>query len=121
MATKNGICILCQQEKKLNLEHVPPQGVGNKGGKNTLTGDLNDFLSWVFSEKSLPREIKRQPRGNAYYTLCIDCNSKLGGAYVKHYVDFAKENKEFLYRIKNANCKCKLATRQIHLTSDLVT
>ena len=66
--------------KKLNLEHVPPQGVGNKGGKNTLTGDLNDFLSWVFSEKSLPREIKRQPRGNAYYTLCIDCNSKLGGA-----------------------------------------
>ncbi len=69
MATKNGICILCQQEKKLNLEHVPPQGVGNKGGKNTLTGDLNDFLSWVFSEKSLPREIKDDNLGgNAYYT-----------------------------------------------------
>ena len=34
--------------KKLNLEHVPPQGVGNKGGKNTLTGDLNDFLiAWL--------------------------------------------------------------------------
>lgn len=87
--------------KKLNLQNVPPQGVGNKGDKNTLTGDLNDFLSWDFTEKSLPREIKRQPRVNAYYTLCIDCNSKLGGAYVKHYVDFAKENKEFLYRIKN--------------------
>ena len=49
----------------------------------------------------MPREIKRRPKGNAYYTLCIECNSKLGGAYVKHYVDFAKENKEFLYRIKN--------------------
>ncbi|MGV9036806.1 hypothetical protein ACN9TC_14310 [Lactococcus lactis] len=101
MATKTGICILCQQEKKLNLEHVPPQGVGNKGGKNTLTGDLRDFISWNSSSEPLPREIKRQPKGNAYYTLCIDCNSKLGGAYVKHYVDFAKENKEFLYRIKN--------------------
>lgn len=102
MATKNGICILCQQEKELNLEHVPPQGVGNKGGKSTLTGDLNDFLAWNSSAEPLPREIKRKLKGNAYYTLCIECNSKLGGAYVKHYVDFAKENKEFLYRVKNS-------------------
>ncbi|WP_259756325.1 HNH endonuclease [Lactococcus lactis] len=120
MATKKGICILCQQEKELNLEHVPPQGVGNKGGKNTLTRDLEDFLSWDFSGKSLPREIKRQPKENVYYTLCIECNSKLGGAYVKHYVDFVKENKEFLYRIKNVkNGKNSILTHSINNVNPL--
>lgn len=101
MATKNGKCILCQEEKILNLEHVPPQGVGNKGGKHTITGNLEAFQSWDFSKNGLPRDIKRQPKGNAYFTLCIECNSKLGGEYVKHYVDFAIDNKAFLYRTKH--------------------
>ncbi|MGX7049124.1 hypothetical protein RU86_GL001631 [Lactococcus piscium] len=101
MGTKEGVCILCQQEKQLNLEHVPPQAVGNKGGKNTITGELFFLQDWDFNKKGLPREIKRRPYGNAYYTLCIDCNSKFGGDYVGHYVNFAKENKEFLYRVQN--------------------
>ena len=91
-----GNCILCEKYTELTKEHVPPRKSGNTGGKNTRTGGLEDFIKGDFTKGDFPNGIKRKPYGNVCYTLCGECNSFFGGEYVKEYIKFAEDNKNFI-------------------------
>lgn len=93
-----GNCILCEKYTELTKEHVPPRKSGNTGGKNTRTGGLEDFFKGDFTKGDFPKGIKRKPHGNVCYTLCGECNSFFGSEYVKEYIKFAEDNKNFLYK-----------------------
>lgn len=110
---KNDWCILCMKHTKLTQEHVPPRKLGNTGNKKTRTGSLEDFFNGDFSTKDFPRGIKRKAKGNTYYTLCADCNSFFGSEYVKEYIKFAEDNRQFLYR------NTSLKNGKPHLTHSL--
>lgn len=98
-----GNCILCGKYAELTKEHVPPKKSGNTGMKKTRTGNLDDFIKGDFTKGDFPKGIKRKPYGNVHYTLCSDCNSFFGSEYVKEYIEFAENNKNFLY--KNTSLK----------------
>ncbi|MBL1224215.1 hypothetical protein [Enterococcus sp. BWR-S5] len=97
-----GNCILCEKQTELTKEHVPPRRLGNTGDKKTRTGNFEDFLKADFTKGDFPKGIKRKPQGNVHYTLCGECNSFFGSEYVKEYIKFAEDNRNFLYGNINA-------------------
>jgi len=94
-----GVCWLCGRFGKLTREHIPPRAAFND----------NSVLLLAVEEKT--RETGRLEwagkveEGLIVRSLCGDCNSRGGGQYGSHYVDFiskvapiverAKDRKEF--------------------------
>lgn len=85
---KYGICKICKKYEKLTFEHIPPKSAFNADPIRIYS--VNDSLKtitdsnikpWDFSEV----EYKLEQKGNGYYSLCENCNSKTGAYYVNHY------------------------------------
>ncbi len=67
-----GLCNLCQKEKKLTWDHVPP-----KGGIELLPVEIDRIASELMSGKQ-SKKPEISPDGLKFRTLCADCNSLLG-------------------------------------------
>ncbi|MFT6138031.1 MAG: hypothetical protein ACJAUJ_001122 [Salibacteraceae bacterium] len=104
-----GTCKLCQKEKTLNLEHVPPKSAFNSQTRYTE-------FSW--SEKIQKEDPFEVPKGQIkqggvkFHSFCVDCNNWLGRLYVSSYKDWAemgayllKQGKEpiFVFEAENKN------------------
>jgi hypothetical protein len=66
----DSICNACQSEQILTLDHVPPQGTGNRG-KWRYQSYLNHVIDPKFSKQYTQN-------GLAWQTVCRDCHDKIG-------------------------------------------
>ena len=80
---ERGICKLCQKEKDLNYEHVPPRSAANKTTRYK-EGSFHDFMT-SSSPFDYKFKGKTQQGGIGFYSFCEDCNNFLGNEYVRYY------------------------------------
>lgn len=86
---KDSICNICQQEKVLSIDHVPPQGC--PPAKSRVTSRL---LYQMIGDKSLrPRQ---DQNGVTFRTICSDCNNLLGSRYDRALVDISLKIESFV-------------------------
>lgn len=92
MAKKVGICHICQKEKELSFEHIPPHKAFNWTPAKSIEGD--EILKLISDEERMPWEMdglnyKQKQRGMGLYSLCNDCNNITGAYYGTEYIKFA--------------------------------
>ncbi|WP_117885096.1 hypothetical protein [Aureibaculum luteum] len=94
---QNGICRLCQKDKELSFEHIPPKSAFNKTTR---------YFSVPFKEFAKAKNwLNYKPKGKinqgglGYHSLCEKCNGFLNDNYVRPYADWAKFG---MSAIKNA-------------------
>lgn len=83
-----GKCVICEKEKELTREHVPPRCAFNKYNFDMTDGfDLmtSDTLPWENTENIKTTIIQG---GLYYYAMCKDCNTKMGSLYTRAYKNF---------------------------------
>jgi hypothetical protein len=85
---KKGQCKLCQQEKSLNFEHVPPRSAFNKSTRYISVP--SEIYTSIDNPLSTPPKGKVRQGGTGYYAFCEECNNFLGLNYVKPYEHWAK-------------------------------
>ncbi|MEH2214853.1 hypothetical protein [Nostoc sp.] len=71
---KDRICNICQLEKELSEDHVPPKAC--PPAKNIF---IYKLLSEMTGDRSFRPRISQN--GVTYKTICSDCNNKLGNRY----------------------------------------
>lgn len=88
-----GICRLCGETRKLTFEHIPPRAAFN---------DAQVFIQNhenLFEEGSyLYGKRRSSHRGMGRQSLCESCQTKTGGWYAKHYVEFARQAAVLIHR-----------------------
>ena len=77
-----GICRLCNEERELTFEHVPPRSAFNNDRVQL------QVLGLVEGEGIVERPGAFQQRGAGDYYLCAECNNLLGRLYVPAYQQF---------------------------------
>jgi hypothetical protein len=85
-----GKCLLCNQEKELNFEHIPPKSAFNKSIRYyDIPHDVfwDNLTDCIIGEKKFGRKIQTPFGRNC---LCEKCNGYLGSAYVKDYKKLAQ-------------------------------
>ena len=70
MKINEGICHICCNYKKLSYEHIPPRK--------------------AFNDIRVKYKGKTLQRGLGGYTLCEDCNNKMGAYYLNEFVTFVE-------------------------------
>jgi hypothetical protein len=81
---KDNICNICEKEKRLSVDHVPPQCC--PPAKNRL---ISKLLYQMIGDKSFrPRSIQN---GVTFKTICADCNNFLGRKYDKHLGELSRK------------------------------
>ncbi|BBD70047.1 hypothetical protein NIES4072_64270 [Nostoc commune NIES-4072] len=86
---KDRICNICQLEKELSEDHVPPQAC--PPAKNTVISKL--FYQMIGDRSFRPR---MSQKGVSYKTICSDCNNKLGNRYDWALGDFSQKIESFI-------------------------
>jgi hypothetical protein len=86
---KDRICNICQLEKELSEDHVPPQAC--PPAKNTVISKL--FYQMIGERSFRPR---MSQNGVSYKTICSDCNNKLGNRYDWALGDFSQKIESFI-------------------------
>jgi hypothetical protein len=86
---KDKICNICQREKELSVDHVPPQTC--PPAKSRVTSKL---LYQIIGDTSFrPRQ---DQNGVTFKTICSDCNNLLGSKYDWALGDFARKIESFV-------------------------
>jgi hypothetical protein len=86
---KDRICNICQHEKELSYDHVPPQSC--PPAKSRVTSKL---LYQIIGDTSFrPRP---DQNGVKFKTICSDCNNLLGTKYDRALSDFARRIESFV-------------------------
>ena len=97
-----GICALCQEEKVLTFEHVPPRAAFNnkplfvKKAEHLFPLPVEEGkINYSYGKRHLSN------RGFGYERLCKECNNNTGARYANDYVEFAKQGMIILQSIKD--------------------
>lgn len=86
---KDSICNICQQEKVLSIDHVPPKACPPANSRVT-----SKLLYQMIGDKSFrPRQ---DQNGVTFKTICSDCNNLLGSRYDPALVDISQRIESFL-------------------------
>ncbi len=97
-----GACLLCNQDKELTFEHIPPKSAFNRNIRYyDIPHDVfwNNLTDCVVGEKKFGKK-KQTPFGEN--CLCEKCNSFLGSTYVKDYKNMAQACLSMLNKYPNA-------------------
>lgn len=88
---KISTCNLCQQQKTLSWDHVPPKGgiELTKVEMEVLFGKMSDGAKKEFYPKESQNGVK-------YRTICSECNAFLGSEYDEILNDFARSCGRYL-------------------------
>ena len=86
---KDSICNICQQEKVLSIDHVPPQAC--PPAKSRVTSKL---LYQMIGDTSFPP--RQDQNGVTFKTICSDCNNLLGSKYDRALGDISRRIKSFV-------------------------
>lgn len=86
-----GICSLCNENKNLSFEHLPPKSIGNN-----VPVFIHNEKTFDPNSEYYKRRIK-QNKGFGFYSLCETCNNFLGGTYVNDFTCFI----ELLKKVRN--------------------
>ncbi len=86
---KDKICNICQQEKELSEDHVPPQAC--PPAKNIV---ISKLLYQMTEDRSFRPRISQN--GVTYQTICKDCNNRLGNRYDWALGEFSKKIESFI-------------------------
>ncbi len=86
---KDSICNICQQDKVLSIDHVPPQAC--PPAKSRVTSRL---LYQIMGDTSFrPRQ---DQNGVTFKTICSDCNNLLGSRYDRALGDISRRIESFV-------------------------
>jgi hypothetical protein len=86
---KDRICNICQQEKELSIDHVPPQAC--PPAKSRL---ISKLLYQMIGDTSFhPRHSQN---GVTFKTICNDCNNLLGSRYDRALGEFSRRIESFV-------------------------
>ncbi|MCY7337238.1 MAG: hypothetical protein LH613_13665 [Chamaesiphon sp.] len=86
---KDNICNICEKEKKLSVDHVPPQCC-----PPTKNRFISNLLYQMIGDKSFrPRSIQN---GVTFKTICADCNNFLGRKYDKQLGELSRKIESFV-------------------------
>ncbi len=83
------ICNICQQEKELSVDHVPPKGC--PPAKSRVTSKL--LYQMVGHTAFRPRQ---DQNGVTFKTICADCNSLLGSRYDRPLGELSRRTENFV-------------------------
>lgn len=86
---KDRICNICQLEKELSEDHVPPKAC--PPAKNIF---IYKLLSEMTGDRSFRPRISQN--GVTYETICSDCNNKLGNRYDWALGEFSQKIESFV-------------------------
>ncbi len=86
---KDKICNICQQEKDLSVDHVPPKAC--PPAKNVVISKL--LYEMTGNRSFIPR---LSQSGVTYKTICCDCNNKLGDKYDWALGEFSRKVESFV-------------------------
>ncbi len=93
-----GTCRLCNEDKDLNYEHVPPRCTFNRNTRFVQIPMLD------FVKDSNPFEFKAKGKveqgGIGFFSFCQECNNKLGTTYVRAYKRWVQAGAEVLSKGK---------------------
>ena len=86
---KDSICNICQQEKVLSIDHVPPQAC--PPAKSRVTSKL---LYQMIGDTSFGH--RQDQNGVTFKTICSDCNNLLGSRYDRALGDISRRIESFV-------------------------
>lgn len=86
---KDNICNICQQEKDLSVDHVPPKSC--PPAKNVMISKL--LYEMIGNRSFIPR---LSQSAVTYKTICCDCNNKLGDKYDWALGEFSRKVESFV-------------------------
>ncbi|MBD2438103.1 hypothetical protein H6G69_14985, partial [Nostoc sp. FACHB-110] len=86
---KDQICNICQLEKELSEDHVPPKAC--PPAKNIV---IYKLLSEMTGDRSFRPRMSQN--GVTYKTICSDCNNKLGNRYDWALGEFTQKIESFV-------------------------
>ena len=86
---QDSICNICEQQKKLSVDHVPPKGC--PPAKSRVTSKL--LYQALGHTGFRPRP---DQNGVTFKTVCSDCNSLLGSKYDRPLADLSKQIEKFV-------------------------
>lgn len=86
---EDNICNVCQQEKKLSKDHVPPQACPLA---NNIV--ISKLLNQMTGDRSFRRRISQN--GVTYETICSNCNNNIGSRYDRALGEFSKKIESFI-------------------------
>lgn len=86
---KDNICNICQLEKELSDDHVPPKAC--PPAKNIV---ISKLWHQIIGERSFRPRISQN--GVTYKTICSDCNNKLGNRYDWALGEFSQKVETFI-------------------------
>ncbi|OUL28478.1 hypothetical protein BV378_07300 [Nostoc sp. RF31YmG] len=86
---KDKICNICEQEKELSDDHVPPKAC--PPAKNIV---ISKLLYEMIGERSFRK--RNAQNGVTYKTICSSCNNRLGKKYDWALGEFSKKIESFV-------------------------
>lgn len=89
----DGRCRLCGEHRQLTFEHVPPRGAFNDRPVR-----IQKYDQQINERSPLYGSYSKAPRGSGDHVLCVQCQTRTGTWYARHYVEFAHEVKRNLDR-----------------------
>lgn len=90
----NGICSICNMERQLSYEHVPPKQAFNE--KRIIEYKLGKHVLSLGAEEIRKGDIKQKGMGE--YTLCKKCNNDTGSWYAKNFIDWSYQGMDILIK-----------------------
>lgn len=90
--SKEGICAICGEHKKLSFEHVPPRSAFNDKPIHLLDSEQMFQENYKYTHESLSQ------KGLGQYTLCEACNNNTGSWYGDSFKDFAQQGMTILQK-----------------------
>ncbi len=116
---KKGLCRICDEDKELSFEHIPPQSAFND--KSVLLHSLN-YISDPSYQIARKTPTRRHPRGLGEHSICIKCNNLTGDWYARAYVEWARQGMSYLDRIeKTVSISLPFYIQPLNVLKQLVT
>lgn len=88
---ETGMCRICNREKPLSFEHIPPRAVFNN--RPVITLSLQETIA---IGPDLPTKGPIKQKGMGDYVLCEECNNNTGSWYASRFVDWCYRGMEIL-------------------------
>lgn len=115
---KKGYCHICQKNKDLTYEHIPPQKAFNNMRAKSIEG--KEALKLLVDDNRLPWETdglkyESKQRGMGMYSLCKECNNLTGKYYGNEYIKFANTIHLLFPQIKKITKGKPNAIANIHI------
>jgi hypothetical protein len=85
---QKGKCRICQEDKQLSFEHVPPKSAFNKHTR--YISIPQDKYTDISNPLKTPPKGRIHQGGTGYYSFCQECNNLLGRKYVPAYEKWVK-------------------------------